>query len=84
MRNSGSLPKFARVDPELALRLANKPAEITPTYRIYRQAIAQVKVKRVSAQERIKRAWPAYWQRWLEKFDPEDWDYVRAQCRALI
>lgn len=24
------------------------------------------------------------WQRWLEKFDPADWDYVRAECRDLI
>jgi hypothetical protein len=78
------LAEIARIDQPLARTLADTPAEITPAYRQYRSAIASLKRKRVSARERIKRAWPAYWQRWLEKFDPADWDYVRAECRDLI
>lgn len=78
------LAEIARLEPKLARELAQKPQDITPTYRKYCSRIAELKTKRISAECRIERAWPGYWQRWLQKFAPEDWPEVRRLCARLI
>jgi hypothetical protein len=78
------LLQIARVDQKVAIQLLKAPESIGPTYTKNRALIAAHRPRRVGAEERIERAWAGYWQRWLEKFDPEDWPFVRQQCAALI
>jgi|SRR6516165_2441144 hypothetical protein len=78
------LSEIARLDPKLARRLSAKPHLITPAYKKYRAAIASLKKRRVSAEDRVNRAWPGLWQRWSEKFAPEDLPVMRKECARRI
>jgi hypothetical protein len=78
------LSEIARLDLPLARELAQEPEAITPTYQEYRDAIASLKKRRVSAQDRIARAWPGLWSRWSEKFAPEDLPAMRQECARRI
>jgi hypothetical protein len=53
-------------------------------YRELEETIHAAKRKRVSAEDRIERAWTSYWKRWLSKFDAEDHDMVRRECAERI
>lgn len=78
------LAEISRVDPRLARKLGGKPDAIEPTYRKYRSQIQALKTRRVSAEDRFERAWPGVWQRWLEKFEESDFNYVRKVCALAI
>ena len=78
------LAEIARLDPGLAQELAQDPGEIAPTYLKYRRVIARHKKRRVSAPDRIARAWPGVWERWCDKFDPADLPAVRYECARSI
>lgn len=32
----------------------------------------------------IERAWPGFWNRWLQKFDSDDHQFVREECARRI
>jgi hypothetical protein len=57
---------------------------IEATYKKNRALIAARRPRRVSAKARIDRAWPGYWERWIQKFDPADQQFVREECARRI
>lgn len=58
--------------------------EIGPTYKLLRREISALRPRRVSAADRIERAWPGVWERWLQKFDSDDHQFVREECARRI
>jgi hypothetical protein len=60
------------------------PEDIEVFYRATQDQMAAARPKRVSAEERIDRAWPGYWERWIQKFDLEDQQFVREECARRI
>ena len=61
------LLEIARVDPNGARDLLKRPEEISAVHTILRGEIAVVRPRRVSAADRIDRAWQSHWDRWLQK-----------------
>jgi hypothetical protein len=89
-RDLRRLLEIARVSPADALAIIEDP-EITDksyaveyVYEKLEERIQAAKRRRVSADDRIQRAWPGYWRRWLAKFDTADHDKVRDECSDLI
>jgi hypothetical protein len=78
------LLEIARVKPEEARDLLKNPKEIGDTYRLLNCEVSVLRSRRVSAADRIERAWPGVWQRWLQKFDPSDHQFVRKECARRI
>ena len=66
------------------MALLDKPEDIDLVFKKNKSFLDQKTPKRVTSYVRISRAWDANWQRWLQKFDPEDWQYVRKECARRI
>jgi hypothetical protein len=65
-----NLLEIARYDQGLACALLKHPENIARVFKVNQADTAAVRPKRVSALDRIERAWQPYWDRWLQKFKP--------------
>jgi hypothetical protein len=62
------LLELARWNLEGVRQLLKKPEKISSAYKLRKKEIDAARPKRVSASDRIERAWPGYWSRWIQKF----------------